>query len=315
MAKLILEITTRGDQRYIPIDRPLLRVGRALDNDVILSDPTVSPHHFLIKRDAAGDYWLHSLSEENGTYVGRKAVTSPVALTDDALSFEAGRTRLRVLHDDATVAPTRLLSCRTGRTCLFDSWAWAWALFALFIGISLVDNYLSTPRTLDWESFGRDQTVIVSVVLAISAGVAVLVRLIAHRWEPAGAVSFVCLMLLIATLLDQLASFGDYFFSTSAVGFSFDMAWSFLIGPVALYWFLVRINHANALSGIIITLALMTPAAYFQSRQLINHYGLFDTFSKKAHYPTELHFLEIRRGPTLSIREFVSEMSDIQQDN
>ena len=50
MAALILEISTRGLHRYQQIDQEITTVGRALDNDIILSDPTVAPYHLKIIR-------------------------------------------------------------------------------------------------------------------------------------------------------------------------------------------------------------------------------------------------------------------------
>ncbi len=52
MEALILEISTRGLHRYEQIDAEVTTIGRALDNDIILSDPTVAPHHLKIIRDS-----------------------------------------------------------------------------------------------------------------------------------------------------------------------------------------------------------------------------------------------------------------------
>ena len=308
MAGLILEITTRHEHRYVPLDQPVLRVGRALDNDIILSDPTVSPHHFVIKRDPTGDFVLHSTSDENGIRIGRERLDRPLSLDGGPLSFEAGRTHLRILPTDHPVEPTRRLSCQGGTPCLFGSWPVALGLLSFFLALSVVDNYLATPERLDWESFGRDQTVIVLVVLAISAGLTLLIRLIAHRWEPAPAVSFVSLMLLLATLLDQIAAFTDYFFATAATGFVTELGWVFVIAPFALLWFLIRINHAGTASSLILVLALMAPAAYFQTKQAMNYYGWFGTFSKRAHYPTEIFPVDLRKNESVEIDTYIEDM-------
>jgi hypothetical protein len=311
MARIILEIASRNGLHFVPVDGPLVRVGRAFDNDVILTDPTVSAHHFLIKRDTQGVFWLHPLSDENGTYVDRTAVDAPVAIPDEGLAIDVGRTRIRALTDETPVAPTRLINCRAGRTCLFESSRWAWVIFAVFVAVSLLDNYLSTPEDLSWDSFGRHQALIVAVILAISGVLAMLVRLVAHRWEPAGAVTFVSLMTLLATLLDQVADFGDYFLATSTIGLGADIAWTFLIAPVALYWFLVHVNHGSTVSSILLTLVLVIPGAYFVSNDWITNYGLFDTFSKQVYYSNELHPLDIRRGPTLTLQEYIAEMREL----
>ena len=58
-----------------------LTIGRALDNDVVLHDETVSSHHAIISltntstNDANGDYQLKDLKSTNKTYVNDKEVS------------------------------------------------------------------------------------------------------------------------------------------------------------------------------------------------------------------------------------------------
>lgn len=308
MARLVLEIKSRHEHRYVPLDKPLIRFGRALDNDVILTDPTVSPHHFVIKRSPDDSLVLHSLSDENGMQLRNADLAEPLTLGSEPIELSAGRTQLRILPADHPVAPTRPLSCSGGKFCLFGSWSFAWGLFLLFLVISAIDNLLATPEQLTWESFGRDQTVIILVVLTITGGLALLVKLTSQHWEIVSALSFVCLMLLLATAFDQAAIFSDYFFTTNAFGLFTDLAWSLIIAPAALLWFFIKINHGNTASSVIITFALLTPAAYFTSQQIVTHYGWFETFSKKAFYPEEIYPVDLRRGQTLSIEQYLQDI-------
>ncbi len=73
MEPLILEIITRDLHRYHALDKPEIRVGRALDNDVILSDATVAPHHLIIIQDASGAVEIRNLADTNPTrFEGRR---------------------------------------------------------------------------------------------------------------------------------------------------------------------------------------------------------------------------------------------------
>ncbi|WP_374212370.1 FHA domain-containing protein [Thiothrix subterranea] len=67
MAKMILEIQTRGLNQYHRLEQFPVTIGRALDNDVILSDNSVSPYHLCLEQDAEGQVFAHNLSSENGT--------------------------------------------------------------------------------------------------------------------------------------------------------------------------------------------------------------------------------------------------------
>ena len=69
MDSLILEISTPGMHRYEPIEAEITTLGRALDNDIILSDPTVAPHHLKIVRHQDGRLELINLAAVNPTRV------------------------------------------------------------------------------------------------------------------------------------------------------------------------------------------------------------------------------------------------------
>ena len=85
------------------------RVGRALDNDVVLTDPHVAPHHFTLTQDEQGQLALVVGDTVNGVAVGlhRIAAGASSLLPRDAASVDvvAGRSRLRLRLADAPVAP------------------------------------------------------------------------------------------------------------------------------------------------------------------------------------------------------------------
>ena len=78
MAALMMEILYRSGSQFHKIERPVTRVGRALDNDVILSDPTVSPYHFVIRKNETGTFELRAIADENGIRVGRRLIEDAI---------------------------------------------------------------------------------------------------------------------------------------------------------------------------------------------------------------------------------------------
>jgi hypothetical protein len=304
MATLILEIPTRHTTQYHKLEKAVIRVGRALDNDIILPDPTVSPYHFVLRRNTDGVYELRSLAEENGIRVGSRQVKEPLVLTDLPLAFEAGRTHIRLHDSSQPVAPTRLISCRNGGTCLFGHRGWALLLFAALVLLSAVDNYLSTPETLSWESFWRDQVVIVTAALGLAVGLMVINRLTSQRWDLASSLSFVSLVLIAAALLDEFIRFADYFMTSPLPGFALSLAWSLLLLPVALGWFLVRFHHGNTVASMVFIILLLSPAAYLQVSKVLNHYDILTDFSNHAYYSDSLYPGDTRLQQTLSVDDF-----------
>ncbi|MGB5637528.1 MAG: FHA domain-containing protein [Sedimenticolaceae bacterium] len=304
MAALIIEIVHRNGGQYYRVDKPAVRVGRALDNDIILSDPSVSPYHFIVRRNAAGQHELHSLADENGIRIGRRQIRDPILLEDLPLVFDAGRTRIRILHPNQPVAETRLISCRNAGSCLFAHWGWALFLFAVLTLLSAGDNYLSTYQTLSWDSFWSDQLIIMSIGLGLSIGLLTINRITSQRWDFPASLSFVSLALIVAFLIDQAIAFADYFFTSPLPGFITGLVWTLFLIPMALGWFLIRLNHGNNAASILFVILLLSPSAYVQLREIINHYDLMNDFSKKAYYDDNLYPWDQRLKRTISIDEF-----------
>jgi len=67
-----------GDQIY-PLDKDLIRIGRAPQNEIIMNTTGISRFHAQVKRD--GDDWiLEDLGSTNGTHVAGRSIDSPHTL-------------------------------------------------------------------------------------------------------------------------------------------------------------------------------------------------------------------------------------------
>ena len=58
----------------------LLKVGRALDNDVVLNIPFVSDYHLELFQDVEGNVFMTDLKSSNGTFVNGKRLVGFVML-------------------------------------------------------------------------------------------------------------------------------------------------------------------------------------------------------------------------------------------
>ena len=84
-AQLVLE-TPDGPHAF-PIETNLVKIGRGLDNDLIVEDPRVSRQHAHI-RYKSRRYFLGDAGSTNGTYINGTAVTTDQVLHDgDTVSF------------------------------------------------------------------------------------------------------------------------------------------------------------------------------------------------------------------------------------
>ena len=89
----VLDRSERVEHWYRLGDTPL-RIGRAYDNDVVLTDAHVCPYHAQLHRDAEGRFWLQDLGSLNGTYVGRSRKPIGSAELGEQAQFRLGETQL-----------------------------------------------------------------------------------------------------------------------------------------------------------------------------------------------------------------------------
>jgi len=87
-------------ERHVDLTEPVVNIGRALDNDVILEDPRVSRHHAQLRR-RFGRYVLYDLGSSGGTTVNGYPVQECVLQPGDVLSF-AG---VEVIYGEDPLSP------------------------------------------------------------------------------------------------------------------------------------------------------------------------------------------------------------------
>jgi hypothetical protein len=73
-------------QRHVPLNRPVITLGRKLDNTVILDDPRISRHHAQL-RQRYGRWVLYDLGSAAGTMVNNDRVEECVLRPGDVISL------------------------------------------------------------------------------------------------------------------------------------------------------------------------------------------------------------------------------------
>jgi pSer/pThr/pTyr-binding forkhead associated (FHA) protein len=82
-------LNSGGQQFFLRPGAPTV-IGRALDNDIVIGDPSVSRHHATIEfRD--GTFVLRDLGSQNGTWLGGQRVTETSLGGGDALRLGDAR--------------------------------------------------------------------------------------------------------------------------------------------------------------------------------------------------------------------------------
>jgi hypothetical protein len=73
-------------RRHVSLARPVVTIGRALDNDVVIDDPRVSRHHAQL-RLRQGRYVLYDTGSSGGTLVNNQPVSEVVLSAGDVISL------------------------------------------------------------------------------------------------------------------------------------------------------------------------------------------------------------------------------------
>lgn len=73
-------------RRHVPLARPVVTIGRALDNDVVIDDPRASRHHAQL-RLRQGRYVLYDTGSSGGTLVNNQPVSEVILNAGDVISL------------------------------------------------------------------------------------------------------------------------------------------------------------------------------------------------------------------------------------
>ena len=312
MEALILEVATRGLHRYYPIDGEVTTVGRALDNDIILSDPTVAPHHVRITRRADGGIEIDNLTAVNPTRIGRQKIDRK-SFDAPPVSLEIGRVRAQLLTRSHAVSATRPIAGDERASHLFGHASWAVALVIACLLAGALEFYFNAYNSFKWTDpikYVLRETVFTLGALILA--LAVLERLLVNRWEIKQLVISVCLVYLLFHGLGLLADGLGYLLSSSWPVLLFDLGWNLLLVPFAIALYLVHISHLRTRRSVLLALLIAGPLAVpslLRNPQLV---ALLDDFSNAAPYHNSLSALNWHLGPTLSIEEFAAQAQSLR---
>jgi hypothetical protein len=92
------------DGRWLPVGHGSLRIGRALDNDLVIGDSRVSRYHARLDQDQHG-LVVHDLGSTNGTVVVGQPVGEGRLMPGDVLSLGGYRVEVRQGDPRASAAP------------------------------------------------------------------------------------------------------------------------------------------------------------------------------------------------------------------
>jgi Inner membrane component of T3SS, cytoplasmic domain len=151
MEAIVLQVEARHGRvaETVRSSGDTLRVGRAYDNELILTDPHVAPHQLHFRRE--DQQWFFEVTEQvNPVFLNKQRVTDSRCPVNPGDEITVGRTKLHVFPVDHAVEPTRKLMV-SNLSALENHGALLPIL--VLIGVSLVDlaiNFFYSSTSLKW---------------------------------------------------------------------------------------------------------------------------------------------------------------------
>ncbi len=157
-----------------------LRVGRAYDNDLIVGDPYVCPHHLELGCDAQGPF-VRDTGSVNGTYAGHGKDRIERARLEDGLVLHFGHSQLRFHAAGSPVTPTLRDTARHGLLGRLGS-PWVLGGSIAFAALALVlYEFLVTAGQPGWLQIAGEMLYPLIGVLIWSGFWSLLNRVMSHR--------------------------------------------------------------------------------------------------------------------------------------
>jgi hypothetical protein len=313
MAKLILQTTYKGQRDFHQLDSFPVTIGRALDNDVIVSDITVSPHHLRIDQKADG-FEITNLSDENGTKLNQLKISNDAVDLEVPSRLQLGDLKVTALLPDTEVAPTRLREAKVGFFDFLKHPFWAFVFVALSFGFTLLGKFITTPVVEEPWVYVSNVLPALLFVFLIALVVACVSRLSTHRWAVASAISIAALFMLLPQILDHLGRFLDYYLTSSYPSSIFENMRNFLLVPLLLVLYMVRVHYVKLMKALGIAFLVTMPISAFFLADSVEQMSNKQGFSPMPAYNKSLSSIDIRAKSTLSIDDFINQASSRLND-
>jgi hypothetical protein len=310
MATMILEIQTRGLNQYHRLEQFPVTIGRALDNDVILSDNSVSPYHLRLEQDKAGQVFIHNLSNENGTRLNKHQLGLQPVLAPIPSQLILGNRKLRLASTELPVETTHVSRCG-GVFTPFCKPLWAALLLLLTVVSLLLNDYLNVAVAK--EPLFYISGVLPTLVWMLFATLVIsgITRLVTHRWEFAPALSVVSLFNLVPMVLEEISGWLSYFL-TSDAPFTWLMTGisGFVLIPALLYAYLHWVLSQKRVPALGIALVLSALPLGLRAISVLDQVTMANEFSSEPYYHQELSSLNIHANSPLSLETYLQRAAE-----
>jgi len=243
MEPLIIRVSRGGRSQPVfqRADSFPYRIGRAYDNDLIIADETVSPHHLEIHADDER-YWIKTLSEENGTWIGKEKLQDHEHELKVPATINIGRTHLETHAAHSPVETTLIIA----RSHQISEWCSrltiALGLILVYLLVNYYFAYNQASIVQDWNEIlinqlrNYQQVDFFGYPVLLAGIMSIVSRIFHHSWRFPLQLSIASIGFLVFITLAEYRSNISYFFTSDQVANVLTVAFSGIFFAWLLAW-------------------------------------------------------------------------------
>ena len=293
--------------RFERLETDIVRIGRALDNDVIIDDPYIDAHHLEIRLDSDEGWVAVDQRSSNGSFKDKRTIHTAAIKSGDELLI--GKTLLRIFAVDHVVAPARSLRDFEHRLLRLDSISTVTPLLLLVAALPIAALYLGAagaevkPDMLATAVIGG-----LVVPLAVAAFWSFLARLLRGESRFRVILNITLVFALAWALVPPLVQLAYYNFPGAAGGFTLRVLITIALFSAYLYIVMLittrlKPRASQMVVGFVAACAIAT--------HVVTLYSNRDEFRQFPGYDAAIYapMLLLRSGQTPT--EFLADLSEV----
>lgn len=307
-----LEVLARSGRTAlrVPLTSEEVRIGRAFDNDVVIDDPYVCPHHIRLLPE--NDRLIaQDLGSKNGLLAGKGRRKEERLVLGSGEKFRIGRTTLRfracgfrvekTLVDRFTFSPLRFL------------WHPLSMIFVCLLSAAYLslDAFMSTAQKFEAKDLVEVLMSYALILILWSACWSFTGRMTTHKWNFTAHCAIASVAVLFTGFIDAAISYTVFSFDVDSLAEILEITLYTLLAVAVLYAHLGLVSQVSSLKlgGVAAGIILLVTGSIL----LVSHLNESD-FSDHPLYRTTLKPPPFKVAESISSRDFFKRIDRLRTE-
>lgn len=280
-----------------------ITIGRAFDNDLILSDQTIDAHHAVIHEDENQQIQLIDTNSVNGVWDNRHQRIKENVTLNSGDEYTLGKTRIRVYKTNHPVTKTININFVDTVIHHFGKTPAMIVTALLLIGATINETWLNMFSEVKWETITGAVMLLLSMVVIYALFWALIGRIVKHEMRFKSQFTIISLYLFISFALQCVNELVLYNTLESIGSFIFAFINNFILLTLLFWLNLYIATNQSAKQRWKISAAL---SLVFISMVLYQDITNYFNFSTRPDYITEIKPPVMRIAEGVSQEEFIT---------